>query len=118
MKNFSLYIMAALYIVAGLNHFVNPSFYMKIMPPWIPGPNFFVWLSGLCEIIFALLLLPSNTRPYAAWSIILLLIVIFPANIQMTVDYYRKSTPGLYLTILRLPLQILLIYWAYLFTKK
>ena len=118
MKIFSLYIMVALYIIAGLNHFVNPSFYMKIMPPRIPHPNFLVWLSGFCEIMFALFLLPSITRPYAAWSIILLLIAIFPANIQMAVNYYRKDTPGLYLTILRLPLQILLIYWAYLFTKK
>jgi uncharacterized membrane protein len=109
--------MAALYFTAGLNHFVNPQVYVKILPPQIPYPSLIVTLSGIYEIIFALLLIPMVTRPLAAWAIILLLIMVFPANLQMTINYYRIHSPGLWLTILRLPLQVLLIYWAYLYTR-
>src|SRR5664279_3606779 len=113
MRNFSLYAMVVLYIVAGLNHFVNPSFYLKIMPPLLPNPYPLVVLSGVCEILFSLLLLPAISRYYAAIAIIQLLVAVFPANIQMTINYYRKNSPFLWLAILRLPLQVLLIYWAY-----
>ena len=118
MRNFSLNAMVVLYIVAGLNHFVNPSFYLKIMPPLLPNPYLLVVLSGVCEILFSLLLLPAISRYYAAIAIILLLVAVFPANIQMTINYYRKNSPFLWLAILRLPLQVLLIYWAYTFTKS
>src|SRR5664279_4454463 len=117
MKNFSLYIMAFLYFIAGINHFVNPLAYAKILPPRLPSPNLIVALSGACEILFALFLLPLVTRPVAAWAIILLLIAIFPANLQMTINYYHSGDSSLWLTILRLPLQVLLIYWAYVYTK-
>ena len=109
--------MTAFYITAGLNHFLNPGFYAKILPPRLPYPNLIVTVSGLCELLFGLLLLPVVTRPFAAWAIILLLIAVFPANLQMTINYYHTDRPGLWLTILRLPLQLLLIYWAYLYTK-
>ena len=118
MKNFSLYAMAAFYLVAGINHFVNPLVYLKIMPPQLPYPNLLVAVSGVCEILFALFLLPAITRPYAAAAIILLLVAVFPANIQMSMNSYRRNSPGLWLTILRLPLQILLIYWAYSHTRS
>ena len=117
MKNIPLYIMAALYILAGLNHFVNPLMYVKILPPRFPNPNLIVTVSGICEILFAFFLLPVVTRPFAAWALILFLIAVFPANLQMTINYLKTDRPGLWLTILRLPLQLLLIYWAWLYTK-
>jgi len=117
LKNYMLYGMAALYIVAGINHFVNPAGYIKILPPRLPYPGLIIIISGICEILFALFLLPVITRRFAAWAIILLLIAIFPANLQMTMNYYNTNNPGLWLTILRLPLQGLLIYWAYQYTK-
>jgi uncharacterized membrane protein len=110
--------MILLYLAAGVNHFIYPYPYQKIIPPWIPHPDTLVIISGICEILFALLLIPVKTRPLAAWSVIVLLIVVFPANVQMMVNFYRKSSPWLWLTVLRLPLQILLIYWAYSFTEK
>lgn len=108
--------MAALYFVAGVNHFIHPRTYMRIMPPWLPFPKELVFVSGVMEIVCALLLLPSFSRSIAAWGIILLLIAVFPANIQMSVNYYKAGNPYLWLTLLRLPLQVLLIWWAYKFT--
>ncbi|MEP7145590.1 MAG: DoxX family membrane protein [bacterium] len=118
MKKLSLYAMSMLYIAAGISHFINTAFYLTIIPFYLPFPRELIYLSGVCEIVFGLLLIPKITRRTAAWLIIILLIAIFPANIQMTMDYFNKEDPLLWLTIIRLPVQILLIWWAWTFTKS
>jgi uncharacterized membrane protein len=118
MKLVLLYIMAVLYVAAGIYHFVNPKFYQKIMPPYLPWHMPLIYISGVLEIAFALLLLPQSTRPMAAWLIIALLIAVFPANVQMLVNWWHKQHPKLWIAILRLPLQLVLIYWAWIYTKK
>lgn len=117
MKLILLYLMALLYVAAGVYHFVRPKFYMKIMPPWLPWHLELVYVSGAIEIILGLLLLPVATRSLAAWGIIILLIAVFPANIQMAINYWHKNNPYLWIAILRLPLQFLLIWWAWQYTK-
>jgi uncharacterized membrane protein len=115
---FSLYGMIALYIMAGINHFWHPEMYISIMPPYLPYHRALVYVSGACEIGFGLLLVPLSTRGIAAWLIISLLIAVFPANIQMTIDYYHRHNPYTWLTIVRLPVQILLVVWAWQFTGR
>ena len=91
---------------------------MLIMPPWIGFHEPLVIISGICEIVFALLLLPAQTRRFAAWAIIFLLIAVFPANIQMMLTYVHEHNAKLWISIIRLPIQIILVWWAYTFTKK
>jgi uncharacterized membrane protein len=117
MKKISLRIMSLLYIAAGVNHFIHPEFYRKIMPPWVPLQEEMILVSGIAEVVLGFLLLFPFSRRVAAWGIIALLIAVFPANIQMMLNYYHENKPGLWFTVLRLPLQILLIAWAYSFTK-
>ena len=117
MKAFSLYVMSLFYVVAGVLHFMRPGVYLKIMPTWVPYPLELVYASGVCEVLFGALLLFPATRPLGAWLIILLLAAIFPANIQMAITYYQKYDSYLWLAILRLPLQFLLIWWAWLYTN-
>lgn len=105
------------YTAAGINHFLNPSFYEKIMPPYLPYHLPLIYFSGLCEIVFGILLIPVSTRKIAAWLIIILLIAIFPANVQMAVDYKASDNPDLWIAIVRLPAQIILIWWAWIYTK-
>ena len=111
-----LYLMALLYIIAGINHFRSPRMYIRIIPDYFPNPKLLNTLSGLAEIVLgALLMVPSLTH-FAAWGIIALLIAVFPANLFM---YQNKKAgfglPG-WLLLLRLPLQLLLILWAYQYT--
>ncbi|MEO6000023.1 MAG: MauE/DoxX family redox-associated membrane protein [Chitinophagaceae bacterium] len=113
-----LYIMVALYVIAGINHFVNPVPYKEIIPLQLPSPLILVYVSGALEIILGISLIFTGTRRIAAWGIILLLIAVFPANIQMMINYHHQNNPNLWIAILRLPLQILLIYWAYLYTGE
>lgn len=118
LKNISLIIMAALYVIAGINHLIHPIFYKNIMPSYIPWHIQLVYISGFIEIFLGILLIPKKTRRLAAWGIILLLISIFPANINMMINYWKTNHTDLWITILRLPLQFVLIFWAYTFTKK
>jgi uncharacterized membrane protein len=116
-KRISLYLMAVFYITAGINHLINPESYRKIIPPWIPLQENLIIISGIAEIFFALLLIFPLTRRVTAWCIIAFLVAVFPANIQMMLNYLRENNSGLWLSMLRLPFQIVLIWWAYSFTK-
>ena len=88
------------------------------MPPWLPWHAQLVFISGVAEIVLGLLLIPLATRTWAAWGIIALLIAVFPANIQMAINYWNKQSPYLWIALVRLPLQFLLIYWAWIYTKS
>jgi uncharacterized membrane protein len=108
-----LYIMAALYLVAGYLHFARFRFFYWIMPPFVPFPKTVVYLSGVAEILIGAALLIPATRSYAAWTLMVFLVLIFPANIYMCFgEKFRKKISPLLLW-LRLPVQGVLIWWAY-----
>ncbi|MCI9843944.1 DoxX family protein [Flavobacterium pectinovorum] len=111
-----LYLMAFLYIVAGINHFRSPGMYLKIIPSYFSNPKLLNILSGAAEIILGFLLIVPFLSPFAAWGIIALLIAVFPANIFMYQN--KKAGFGLpkWILLLRMPLQLLLILWAYQYT--
>src|ERR1700712_2122639 len=98
MKKASLYLMALLYIAAGINHFASTKVYMEIMPAYIPWHLFMIYLSGVCEVALGVLLLPAATRKLAAWLIIVLLIAVFPANVQMMFNDLHHHSSNLWLT--------------------
>ncbi len=114
----SLYFMSGLYIAAGIYHFVNPRFFLKIVPTYIPLKHHLslVNISGVFEILFGAMLISESTRVLGAWLLIALLIAVFPANIQMSVTFWQKKNPFFWGTVARLPLQIVLIWWAWTFT--
>ena len=108
----------ALFVVAGLNHFRNPGFYVGIMPPYLPWPLALVYLSGVAEIVLGALLLVPTWTVMAAWGLIALLIAVFPANVHMAMhpDLYPSISPPALLV--RLPLQGVLVAWAYWYTRR
>jgi uncharacterized membrane protein len=118
MKHISLYLMAVLYILAGTNHFYNPHFYEAIMPAYISYHAQLINISGVCEIILGILLMPQFTRKIAAIFIILMLIVFLWLHIQMLIDYWKNNDKHLWIAIIRVPLQFVLIWWAYSFAQS
>jgi uncharacterized membrane protein len=110
-----LYLQAFAYIAAGANHFINPKTYLAIMPPYIPAHNLMVVLSGAAEVVLGIGLLFPATRSLSAWGIMLLLIAVFPANIYMATSNRFRKFPA-WLRWARLPLQGVLIWWAYAYT--
>lgn len=116
LKKVTRIIFAVLFVAAGINHFVDPRFYVDIVPPYLPWPQALVIVSGIAEMVLGVSLLIPRSSRLAAWGLIALLIAVFPANIHMA------THPELYPDIpvialwLRLPLQALLILWAYWYT--
>ena len=109
--------MAALYTFAGALHFIKPKMYLRIMPPSLPKPLLLVYLSGVAEMVLGICLMISAVSTWAAWGIIALLIAVFPANIYM----YQKGGAAFRVSdrmlFWRLPLQFVLMLWAYWHTK-
>jgi len=110
-------LMAGLYIAAGVGHFVVTRAYVRIMPDYCPAHRELVLVSGAAEIAGGLGLLVPPTRRTAAWGIILLLIAVFPANLWMVQHPERYPNVPLWISWLRLPLQLALIAWAWQYTK-
>ncbi len=110
-----LVLMAAFYIYAGVSHFRHPKFFLKITPPYIPSPEKVNLLVGAIEIALGVLLLIPATTSMAAWGVIALLIAVFPANFY---HHQKARAKGKHVmaTLIRLPIQALLIYWAYCYT--
>jgi len=117
-KRAGLYIQSCGYMLAGINHFWHTEIYKAIMPPWLPWHYPLIYISGVCELVLGALLLPVATRRMAAWGIILMLVAIFPANIQMAVNYTKEHHPYTWISYVRLPLQAVLIWWAWLYARK
>jgi uncharacterized membrane protein len=116
-KAISKYVLAIFMIGAGTMHFVNPGFYLKIMPPYLPIHEELVLVSGVCEVLLgALLLIPQCSR-LSAWGIIALLIAVFPANLYLYQNQeILPASPIIHL--LRLPLQGVFILWAFWHTRQ
>lgn len=108
-------VLAVIFILAGLAHLVAPGIYRGIMPPWVPAHDLMIFLSGVAEIAGGLGLLLPQFRFAASIGLILLLLAVYPANFQMLFNARERGAPlwyeaGLWL---RLPLQILLIWWVW-----
>ena len=112
------WLLAIAFVLAGINHFLNPAFYLQMMPPVLPAPLFLIYLSGVFEIALGILLLVPKFTRFAAWGLIALLIAVFPANIYMAMNpqiFPEFSSTAIYA---RLPLQLVLIALMFWFTRK
>jgi uncharacterized membrane protein len=109
-------LLGVLFMLAGTNHFTHTAFYVAIMPPYLPWHTTLVYVSGAAEIVLGGMLLVRNTERVAAWAVIALIVAVTPANIHMAI--HPELFPDYSHTALwtRLPLQIVLIAWAYWYT--
>ena len=113
-------VLAVAMIAVGASHFFAPAGFVKIVPRALPYPLFLVYVSGLFEIAGGAGLLAERTERAAAWGLVLLYVAVFPANINMAVNQIQPEgmtlSPALFW--LRLPLQIVLIAWAWWMTRR
>jgi uncharacterized membrane protein len=112
---------AALFIISGIGHFVRGDMYLRLMPPYLPYHTELVALSGMVEAVMGMLLLVPRTQRIAAYGLMATLLAIFPANVHaaLTAGTPNEAMPGVSATLawLRLPIQPLLILWAYWYTR-
>ncbi|AKU09395.1 DoxX family protein [Haloferax gibbonsii] len=118
------YVMGALYVLAGVMHFVVPNAYAQVVPPVFPAALALVYVSGVAEIALGVGVVFRRTQRIAAWGLIALLVAVFPANVYMaTSDIVLEGVPAALrepsdaALWLRLPLQGVLVAWAWWYTR-
>lgn len=117
LRTVSLTLQSLLYAAAGVNHFVHTRTYTAIMPPHWSHPVGWVLFTGAAEVAGAVGLLIPQTRRSAAWGIIAMLVVYFDVHIYMLVHADLFHTVPLWALWLRIPLQFVLIAWAWIYTR-
>ena len=113
-KYINLYLISILFIYAGIAHFINPQFYIKITPSFIPFKQFLVDLSGVLEILGGFLILFNQTRRTGVFLLVGLLILFFVVHFD-TLFTFQASEDMLLnksLLSLRIIIQFILIYWV------
>ena len=110
-----LYLMAALYIVAGTMHFIAPRLYLKVMPPYVPNHKAMVFWSGIAEIILGIGLCFDETRTLSIYGIILMLVIFYTVHFYMLSGEKASAGVPKWILILRIPLQFGLMYWAWMY---
>jgi uncharacterized membrane protein len=107
----------AFFVFAGTTHFTNRDFFVSIVPPYLPGAEALVAISGVAEIALGLSLWVPRWSRLAAWGLVALLVAVFPANLHMWMHPEQYPTIAPAALLWRLPLQGVLIAWAYWLTK-
>ena len=109
--------LAAFFINVGIDHFINPDYYLSIMPPAFPLHLEAVYISGLFEVLGGLGVLIPRLRKFSGWGLIALLIAVYPANIYMALTPEAFPDVPLSALYIRLVFQFIFFYWAYLLTR-
>jgi len=111
----SPYLLSLLLLAAGVNHFVNPEAYDRLVPRSLPAHRTITYVSGLAELVCAAAVATPRSRRAGGWLTAALFVAVFPANVQLALDggfggssFFGSATAAW----LRLPLQVPLIAWA------
>ena len=110
-------VMGVLYVGAGTLHFIFTRNYLRLMPGYLPAPRTLVYVSGAAEILGGVGVIVPATRRAAAWGLMLLLVAVFPANLTMVTHHHRFPSVPLWAAWARLPLQLPLLWWAWIYTR-
>jgi uncharacterized membrane protein len=120
-KNVLRYVLAFAMMFVGVSHFMNPEPFVRIVPAALPAPLVLVYVSGFFELLGGAGLLVARVRRAAAWGLVALYVAVFPANVNMALNHISLSPdhpiPAFALW-LRLPLQGVLIAWAWWYTRR
>lgn len=122
MKKLLRYLLALFFIVAGVNHFINPQFYLPLIPPYFPFPEIINLVSGIVEIVLGFGLLLEKTRKAAAWGVVILLVAFIPSHVYF-IQIGSCVPDGLcvpaWVSWVRLVIiHPILLAWAYFCTKN
>ena len=117
LTNITIFITSMFYVSVGIKHFLDPDWFLIIIPPYLKFISIeLVYISGFFEIFFGFLILLPQYRKIAGYAIILLLLAVYPANIYLAFNKEVQDLIGIsqFMALwVRLPIQFLLIFIAY-----
>ena len=117
LKSISRVLFGLLFVAAG----GEPLSDARFLPPDNAGLSAAaggtVAISGVAEILLGALLIFPRTKTIAAWGLIALLVAVFPANLNMAMHPEQFPDVPYWSLVARLPIQALLILWAFWYTR-
>ncbi len=113
LRKTSIVLIGILFIVAGINHFINPKFYTNITPPYLPAHLTLVFVSGVFEVLGGLGVLSRQLRRAAGWGLIALLIAVSPVHFHMLANSDDYANVPYWVLVARLLFQVPLIAWTW-----
>lgn len=121
-KYISILIMSLFYINVGMKHFIEPNWFLHIIPPLLsPIGLELVYLSGYYEIVFGTMLIVPMFRKMGAYFLILLLLAVYPANLYLAFYDQPQQLIGISsfaASWVRLPIQFIFLGLAYWHSKN
>ncbi len=120
LKTVLRYVLALGMVIIGVLHFANPEPFIRIVPAFLPAPRALVLVSGFFEVLGGVGLLVPRVRVAAAWGLVALYVAVFPANVNMALNHISLDPQHPIPTAAlwgRLPLQIVLVAWAWWNTR-
>lgn len=112
--------LSGVFMFTALGHFLKGTEMQEMIPPFVPRRDLMVMLSGIFEGILAVGLLIEQTARWTAILSLIFLVLVLPLNIYSALRRVKFGGHGLgpsYLWI-RVPLQLLLAWWAYWFVLR
>lgn len=119
MKNLKLiltYLFGAFLIFGGINHFIKPEMYAPFIPDFLPSLAV-NYLTGTAEIAVGVGVFIPRFRSVATLGILIMMLVFLPLHVF---DVFKEN-PAIgshQAALIRLPLQFVLIAWAWFIHKK
>lgn len=80
------WVLATLFVAAGIAHLKTPSTLLKITPDWVPFAPQVIFATGLCELAGAVALVTRPLRVWAGCALALYSLCVWPANIKQAVE--------------------------------
>ena len=119
-KSITILVMSLMYVFIGVKHFTDPQYFINITPPQIEYKSFAVYFTGALEVLGGLLILNKKTRKTGSYTLIFLLIIVFPANIYLYLSEIPQQLLGISKTqaLIRMPFQAPLVVIAYWHSKE
>ena len=92
---------------------MRPEFFDEIVPHALPAsPRAWTYVSGVAELACAVAVARPPTRRAGGLAAAVLFVAVFPANIQMAVDWRTRPARDRAAAYGRLPLQLPLVLWG------
>ena len=74
------------FIWIGIQHFRDPEWFEPIVPSILGNPKFWVYSSGIFEIILGMGVMIPNTQKISALSMAIMLVLLYWANLNMWIN--------------------------------
>ncbi|MEQ1549128.1 MAG: DoxX family protein [Chakrabartia sp.] len=109
------YLLALIYLLAGVAHLRSPAGFLQITPGWVPFPEHIIFITGVCEIAgAAALAFVPKLRRAAGIALALYAVCVYPANIKHALEGIAVGGTQMswWYHAPRLAFQPIFIWWA------